>query len=313
MNKRLPAGQIRCLIALGAMLTLLPLRLDAAGFDLLRIDPTARGSALGGFPVAMEGVGSGALDVNPASLAALEMRTVSATYANHPLDLASGHAAYAQPISGGVGALSLTWFTYGRFDRRESLDMPATGEFSADDIQITAGYCRSFLTNLFVGTSVKLLNSRIDSYTSTVAAVDLGAQYFIPSQRIRFAFTVANLGTQVDRYADTGEALPLTLRIGGARTLEHLPLEITATVHLESNGSVMATGAGEFTVSDNLILRAGYTTLASGLKVSGPDDSLAGLSAGVGVIQGRLRVDYSFHSQGALGQVHRISAGAFIP
>ena len=76
---------------------------------------------------------------------------------------------------------------------------------------------------------------------------------------------------------------------------------------------MIATGAGEFTVSDQMILRAGYTTLATGLKVSGPDDSLAGLSAGVGLIQGRMRLDYSFHSQGALGQVHRITFGTFLP
>ncbi len=313
MNQRKLRGSIGRMLILGALFVLSPLRVEAAGFDLLLIDPTARGSALGGFPVAMRGIDSGALEVNPASLATVEQRTVSATYANHPLDLAAGHAAYAQPLAGGTGALSLTWFSYGSFDRRSSLESPASGQFGANDLQLTAGYARVLMTNLMAGGAAKLLHSSIDNYTSTVAGVDFGVQLSIPSQRARLAITVANLGAQLDRFGTSEESLPLTLRIGGARTLEHLPLELTATAHLEAGGPVVATGAGEFTVSDRLVLRAGYTTLATGLKVSGPEDSLAGLSAGIGIVQHRIRIDYSFHSQGALGQVHRLAAGIFLP
>jgi len=286
---------------------------QAAGFDLLRIDPTARGSALGGFPVAMTYGSAHALEVNPAGLAPLEVPFVSATYSDHPLDLTAGRINYTMPYKNGVASGSLVWFGYGSFDKRTDFDTPVEGTFGASDLLATVGYGRALFGPVTVGASTKILYSSIEEYSSTAVAFDLGALVHLTESRTDIGVTLANLGYQIDTYAGVREDLPLTLRIAGARKLEHLPLVLNATGHAELGGDLYLTGGGEFTVSDLLVVRAGYTTLSQDLKVSGSEDAIAGFSAGIGLSHESFRLDYAFQSQGAIGTVHRISAGILLP
>jgi hypothetical protein len=279
----------------------------AAGFDLLRIDSSSRGAALGSFPVAMSAGSIDAIGINPAGLASLQRRHLSLTYSDHPLDLAAGRGSWAQPFHGGVAGVELTWFSYGEFDRRQSFETGTDGTFSASDLLLTAAWAFEPWQNLYVGAGAKALYSKLEQYSSTAAAIDAGVQYLIPEQRISVGAAVVNLGTQIDSYIETTESLPLGLRVGGARKLEHLPLVLGVTAHYELDGDLFATASGEFTVSDQLQLRAGYTSLAAELKVSGPDDSMAGLSAGFALTHEPFRLHYALHSQGALGMVHRVA------
>ena len=75
------------------------------GFELLRMEATARGAAASGALVAMAGEVD-AMHSNPASIADLEDRWVSLTYLKHLLDFHSGTIGYAQPVRdyGTIGA-----------------------------------------------------------------------------------------------------------------------------------------------------------------------------------------------------------------
>ncbi len=97
------------------------------------------------------------------------------------------------------------------------------------------------------------------------------------------------------------KTLPLTVRVGVTNQLEHLPLKLSVTGHYETNEEIFGTAAGEFTVSPILKLRAGYTTSASDFRVEGNEDSLAGISAGLGISLQRFTIDYAFHSPGRIG------------
>ena len=293
-----------------AFTTLKPQELMAMGaYDLLRIDPAPRGAAMGGYAVALAYHGIGSLAENPAGLADLEMNQGIFAYSDHPLDLAGGYLAYGRRMAGGYGAASLTYFDYGSFDRITTANGPVEGSFGASDALLTLGYATRILAGLNAGASVKFIRSEIENYTSTAAAVDLGLVWHTGFKMVDVAFTASNLGVQVDSYLDTGESLPLTLRFGAAKQLEHLPLQLTATAHYEPETDPYATLAGEFTVSPQLKLRAGYTSSASEYRVGGSSDGIAGLSAGCGLFAGRYRLDYTFQSQGAAGQVHRFGIG----
>jgi len=283
-----------------------PIAKASTTFDLLRIDPSVRNAALGSFPIALSKDDLGSLNSNVAGLASLQYEQVNISYANYPLDLSSGNIVYGKPFKNGYGALSTTYFSYGSFDKIPDVDGPVTGEFSSNDILVTAGYARPLKYNLCVGAAAKLIYSKIDEYSSTGFAFDFAGLWHWEENKADFAIGLYNLGTQVSAFDGVKESLPTIFRAGAAKQLEHLPLRITATAHYELEGDIFGTAAGEFTVSPLLKLRAGYTSRAKDYQVGGSDDGIAGFSAGVGLTHLNYRFDYAYHSQGALGQIHRV-------
>ena len=282
------------------------------GFDLLRQDPTPRGAALASHPIALAYGDPGAIAYNPAGLTGVERRSALVSYSDHQLDFSGGHVAYAMPYRKGVTAVGITWFNYGEFDRRESFELPANGSFSPADFLLSAAYARPLGYGISLGAAAKLLRMEIDSYSSNAVAADIGAMWREDINGVTIAATLSNLGYQVSTFDGYREDLPLTARVAFAKQLAHLPLQLNATAHLESDGTFHATGGGEFTISPQLRLRAGYTTLASDFAVGGAQDSTAGISAGLGLLVDRFRVDYAFLSQGALGSLHRFGFGLML-
>ncbi len=279
-------------------------------YDLLRIDASPRGAALGGFPVALAKGEAASVWLNPAALAHAEGRQAGASFANHPLDLTSGMGVYGQPFYGGFAAAAVSYFSYGTFDRYASIDSPQDGTFNASDMVVALSYARPVWKGLSAGANVKYIRGQISDYTSSGAAVDLGLFLDPQWNGVTVAATVQNAGAQLEAYNDTSEPLPFVARFGASKKLEHLPLRLSGTAHYEQNEDLYFTGSGEFTVSEMLLLRVGYTTLGSDYRTGGGEDSLAGISGGIGITWRAYGFDYAFLSQGAAGQVHRFGVRA---
>lgn len=279
------------------------------GFDILRQDPTPRGAALASHPIALSYGDPGAIAYNPAGLSGVERRSALVSYADHQLDLSGGQVAYAMPYRRGVGAIGVNWFSYGEFQRRESFDLPANGSFTPSDFVLSVAYAQHLPFGLSAGGTAKMVRMEIDDYSSTAMAADIGAMWREEVNGVTLAATLSNLGYQVSTFDGYREDLPMTARLAFAKQLAHLPLELNATAHYELDGNLHATGGGEFTISPELKLRAGYTTFATDYAVGGAEDSTAGISAGLGVFIDRFRLDYAFLSQGALGTIHRFGFG----
>ncbi|MCB2200402.1 PorV/PorQ family protein [bacterium] len=299
-----------------AVLLLVALLASAAhasnGFDILRQDPTPRGAALASHPIALSYGDPGAIAYNPAGLSGVDRRSALVSYTDHHLDLSGGQVAYAMPYKKGVGAVGVNWFSYGEFQRRESFETPANGSFTPSDFVLSAAYAQPLFYGISAGATAKMLRMEIDQYTSTAFAADLGAMWREDVNGVTLAATLSNLGYQLSTFDGFREELPLTARLAFAKQLAHLPLELNATAHYELDGSFYATGGGEFTISPQLKLRAGYTTLASDYAVGGAEDGTAGISAGLGLFVDRFRLDYAFLSQGALGSIHRFGFGLML-
>lgn len=274
-------------------------------YDLLRLDPTPRGSAMGGFPVANTHGVLGAVLVNPAGLVGLEEKQVIVAYGDHPLDLASGSIIYGQPAFGGVVGITATYFNYGTFDRYETINSTKNGTFGANDLLLAAAYGREVISGLAVGVTGKYIRGAIDTYTSAAVALDAGLYWVTGFKDIEVGGTVANLGVQTDDYAGAREQLPLAFRFGFSKLLEHLPLRLGVTAEKEMDEAVVATAAGEFSVSPLLAVRFGYATSGMDYRLQNASDSIAGFSAGFGLSWRHFRIGYSFYSQGSIGQVHR--------
>ncbi|MBD3165605.1 PorV/PorQ family protein [bacterium] len=310
-------GSRKGIAAAGAVLLMIvglfPIAVKAAGtYDLLRIDASPRGAALGSFPVSLSYHDLSAVMHNPAGLVHLEGKQASVVYNDLPLDPAGGFLAYGQPMAQGYVGVGVTYLDYGEFDRIATFDAGTEGSFGASEFLVSGSYGRvlPWAEGLSAGATVKFMYGSIEEYTSSAVGLDLGLLWRTGYHDWDVAASASNLGTQLSSYDGFTESLPTTFRVGIAKQLEHLPLQLTATGHYELEEDIFATFAGEFTVDPKLLLRVGYTTLATDFKVESDRDSIAGFSAGIGVRHKQLRLDYAVYAMGALGEVHRIGIGA---
>jgi long-subunit fatty acid transport protein len=291
-------------------------------YNFLKLDVDARSSAMAGNSVSAANDVNG-IFYNPATLTSLDRAQASVGFYKYLLDINSGNAAYSMKYKDvGYFGAGIRYFNYGTFDKYDE-SFNNLGTFSANDISLTLSYAykdKKYIKNLSYGASVKILYSNIDTYKSTAIATDLGLLYQIPESEWNFGLSLLNLGAQLSSYADTKESLPLDLRIGFNKKLEHLPLtfyfSISDMVDKEEKFINHFKGirlGGEFNLSDNINLRLGYNNQQRQDLKTGSTTGIAGFSAGLGIrIEEKYLIDYAFNSLGKIGSTHRINVGFYL-
>jgi len=144
--------------------------------------------------------------------------------------------------------------------------------------------------------------------------------YQIPETQWNFGLSLLNIGTQISSYADTRENLPLDLRIGFNKRLEHLPLTFYFSISnlLDKKDKFLdrfkdVRLGGEFILSDNIYLRLGYNNQQRQDLKTGSATGIAGFSAGLGIkIEEKYLIDYAYNSLGKIGSTHRINVGFYL-
>jgi hypothetical protein len=280
---------------------------DPVGFDFLRTLVGARPSAMAGAFIAIPG------DIhnivyNPAGLAAINKRQGTLTYLNHLLDFQSGFLAYAHPVSKGALAIGLHFFDFGQFEGKDENNLD-TGEFGANSIALSLGYSRIVFKNLSIGGSAKYIRFQIDKLTESALAADFGVMYSIPSEGLNIGLGIFNLGTTTSAFFQDGikDKLPLNLQLGASKRLEHLPLLLSGALVKFVEESLDFRIGGEFSLTEELVLRLGYNSVGQDQKVDTDKDRLAGVSLGLGFKVNAFNLDYSFSSFGQVGSLNRIS------
>lgn len=289
---------------------------DKSTYNFLKLDIGARPSALGGsFNSTTNDVIS--IFYNPSALSTIKNTQAKIGFFKYLMDINSGNAAYTQKIKGfgyvGGGIRYLNYGSFEKFDEQSN----SLGTFTANDLAVSAGYANVYKSNFHYGVNLKFIYSSIDDYTSTAIAADFGLLYVIPSSKWNFGFSLLNVGTQLSEYNSTKEDLPVDLRIGLSKKLEHLPLRI----HFEFDNMAndqdeffdrfknLSLG-GEFDFSDYVQFRIGYNNGQRQDLETGTSLGIAGFSAGLGVkFLDYYSLDYSFNSMGKVGSTQRIDLG----
>jgi len=231
----------------------------------------------------------------------------------HVLDINSGNLAYARPFPGiGTFGLGITYFDYGKFDRATETG-EKTGEFGASDFLVTASGAKQVHEGVFLGASLKFLNSTIDSYTAAALAADFGLLYHTGFENWDLGLGVYNAGFATSAYLKEKDKLPTSYRLGFSVPLEHLPARFSiAGDYMEQEG-IRGAGGLELTFSKYLQGRLGYNTVGIDERVGTSRDNLAGFSAGVGIHVKNLSVDYALTSQGEVGYLQRFTLSTAFP
>lgn len=290
---------------------------EIPAFDFLRVDPSAKASSLAGaFDTYTDD--PNAMFYNPASLSTITKSKVSAGFGKYLLDINFGALSYAMKYKDiGWFGVGIKYFDYGSFDRADENGV-ATGEtFGANDLMLSVGYGNYLYEELNYGITLKYIYSGIAEYKSSAVALDFGLLYMIPGPQIGLSFAVNNLGAQVKSYIDTKEKLPLDVRVGFSKRLEHTPvrLNVTFTKLTESREKLVqhfkafSIGA-EFIFSDNVSARLGYDNESRQDLKLGTSLGIAGFSTGLGIRMADSYVfDYSLNSLGKVGSTHRVNLG----
>lgn len=281
-------------------------------YEFLRLDAGPRAAAMAGTYVANSD-DPNVIFYNPAGVANLIGKPISFSYLSHLAGINYASISYSHEFDGvGRFGAGLQYINYGSFTGADQFGNK-TGDFSAGEMALLIGYSGSLESNFYYGANVKFIYSSIHEQSSSALAADLGLQYVLKESSWVFGFSVLNMGSQMSSYFDVNENLPLDMRLGFSKRLEHMPFEFyfsfnklnEATDSFGDRFSKIAFG-GEFRLSQAVKLRLGYDNEKRKELKIGSTAGMAGFSFGLGIKISDYSFDYALSSLGSIGSLHRI-------
>ncbi len=296
-------------------------------YSFLKLGTGARALSMGG---AFAGLADdeSAIYYNPAGITGMTQRAVSASYMNYIAGIQSGDIMFIiprgavtatqgndpyydeeplPPASEAAFALSLVYLNYGTIDETNASG-DVIGDFGGSDLAFSLSYGRQLSEQLSLGGSGKLIYEKIDTYSSTGLAADLGLLYRFRDGRTRAGISASNLGAQLSGLtSDHKDPLPILLRAGVSHSLRGAPLTVSAEGVLPTDNNIYGSIGVEFHPKLPIALRAGYTSFGSNYKTGSSKDNSAGFSFGAGFMKSQVAVDYAFLPYADLGSLHRIN------
>ena len=277
-----------------------------AAFSFLKIGVGSRAVSLGG---AFTGLADdeSALYYNPAGLTNLEGDRVMFSYHNYIEDLQSGFAGYIHQASektriGGY----VSYLNYGDFIETD-LSGNELGTFGGGDFLVGLTFAQKQSERLSLGGTAKFIYEKIQDYSATGVAVDLGVAY-VGQQRVwDLGASAQNLGFQLSALGEKKQKLPISFRVGGFATPRDMDLVLAGDVILPVDNSLVFAVGGEYIQLKPLFLRLGWNSSGKDFRASDSKDKSAGLNLGLGLEYKKWRFAYAFSPAAELGDSHRIT------
>lgn len=293
-------------IILSAVLTLAAASAYAAGpgttgASFLKVGVGARELAMGSAASVLT-EGAGAVNWNPAKLAELKQKSLSASYNMLFIDESQGYLGYAAPLKGGavIGA-GVNYLTVADIEKRLNDTDNPDSLFDSNNMAVAFSYARADVgPGLNLGASLKYVQQDLDIQTDKALAVDLGSTYKL-NDVYTAAFTVQNLGGKIGP-----DNLPLLFKGGLARTFFDGRLAAAADLDWLAYDERFYLDLGaEYALNPGLDFRAGYQLGRAQDELGG----LTGLGAGLGLKFDGFALDYAYVPFGDLGDTHRMTLG----
>lgn len=240
---------------------------------------------------------------NPAGLAQLKKRELSAMHLRYLVGVKSEYLGYAQPIGKGTLAGQIS-FLHSKSGRRDD-NCNTIGEFWDYEGVLSFGYGRWLNSVLSLGINLKTIYTRFDTDEASGIAFDIGCLYKTPIEGLGIGIVLQNIETGW-KYTDQRESMQLNLKIG--------------TSYRFARSLIFASDADAFGNKINFRFGSEYTCVPLskwglriaarvGYKTATISDlgALSGLSAGLGLGWKAYGMDYAWVPYGDLGNTHRIS------
>lgn len=214
------------------------------------------------------------------------------------------------------------------------------GTFAPNLLNISIGYSKAFSNSIYGGFNLKIISESMADLSAQGIAIDAGIQYVTgPMENIKFGIALKNVGPTMkfsgdgltfrgfyNQFSRTSPTfvqpssefeLPAQLSIGGAYDFLFGENRFTLAGAFISNSFTkdLFSLGGEFSLSDYLVLRAGYTYEDGITEKSTRTTIYTGPSAGISVQiplnkeKGSIfSVDYSYRDTDPFSGVHSIGA-----
>lgn len=271
-----------------------PLGAKGSALSLPSLDRSAMAMASGEAGAFLSGLD--ALGTNPAGLSGAK-REWNATYRQMPLDTNVSGTALSWPFASLRTTLAVSYTALRSADlERRSTTGEHAGTFQQEDQMIGLHVAHPFVfgeIEIVGGASVKGLQSRIDHYSGTGLAVDLGLRHTFHEVPLTLAASALNLG-EGPKLLNERSALPTSFGISGtyqARTL----IAVFGGASYQSGQDILNVSLGaEYRIGTIVAFRGHY---AVGTGAEG-NSGLGQLVGGIGVFLGNVRLDYAFQPAG---------------
>lgn len=277
-----------------------------SAFSFLKIDVGARAVGMGG---AFTGLADdeASLYYNPSGIASLEGNRLIFTYHNYVADLQSGFLGYIHPLdpTRRIG-VSVSYLNYGDFVQTDRAGNE-TGTFSGGDLLVGISFAEQKTDRISYGGTAKFIYEKIQDYSATGVAVDLGAKYVADRGRWGGGLSILNLGAQLSALGSDKDRLPLTLRGGGFVRPRDLDLLLAGDIIIPADNSLAFALGAEFVDFKPLFLRVGWNSNGKNFRAHDSKDKIAGLSFGFGLDYKRWQISYAYSPSADLGNSHRVT------
>lgn len=288
-------------------------------FSFLRLEPTARAASMAGAFGATTASDPAVVFYNPAALSPETHQTLSLSYLNHLSDLSAGFVAYGHTLAGVDAAVGLRYFGWGEMTETDEFAQEM-GTFGASNLALTLSGSRAQGQRLRIGASLHAVLATVAEYRASALAADFGVRYSLPEAGFDAGLSLHNAGVTLSSLGASRDVLPLDLRVGVSKRLQHLPLLVSATgynLHDPGAGPAdrstfeqilghLALGA-ELQFSQAFQLRTGFNPRRNHELRTNSRLDTAGLSLGFGIRVRRYHVDYAFASWSGSGGLHQFS------
>lgn len=278
-----------------------------AGFDFLRIIPTAREAGLGGAASA-NAEGAFSFYYSPINLLKNQTSGAQFSYVNYPAGIHAGAVGYSQPVNFDIGVGVGVYYLNSGTMKRTNEQGDELGYFGASFADLNIAGAMRVGQGLLLGAGLAGLYGGIDSFYSLGLALNLGVGYEFAAENIRLGLYAQNLGLQVKPFGDSRDPMPIEFGLGGAwEPVPAFNLNLGINKPIDNRFNIRLGAEGW--LNQYLVLRGGYNSLGIDWWEGSGGDIFAGLTAGLGVRYQRYQIDYSFVPMGRLGLSHRLSLG----
>lgn len=269
------------------------------GLAFLKIGVGARAAGMGEAYVAV-GQDASATYWNPAGIANALGTEVHATHNEWISDVRYEYLAAVRGLRGHAIGVHAAVLHMGELEGRD-LDGNFTQSFRAYDFSAGVTYARRVSRALELGVTGKVLYEKIEDYSATGFAGDMGLRYRTPVRGLTAAATLTNVGPTMS-FVEDDFSLPAAGRVGAAyRTRALLQgLIVAADLRFPNDSDPRGHVGVEIAPHELFALRGGAKL--------GYDEELGGV--GFGVHWQTYTFDYAFvpfSSESELGDTHRIS------
>jgi hypothetical protein len=307
-----------------------------AGMTFLKLDVTARATALGGSFIGLSDDAS-CLYYNPAGMMKLKNIEAVLSHNMYVADIQYTFAGFTYPLPmlNASAGIQIAHLGTGDMDETTPLYPAGTGRtFGASDTYVGLSYAQMLTPKFFVGGTLKFIQENLADKSVFVVSGDVGTYYDTGWESLVFGMSIRNFGANFE-YIKEDTPLPMLFVFGASWTAMNDGINKTVLLfeaaHPSDNAEYVTLGC-EYSYNDMFFARIGrkidndeyWLMKDDGLKFpenENPEDpelnyensglNWMGTTLGLGFKMNTmgLKVDYAWKHLGDLGVSHWITFG----